>query len=290
MKKAFSLVALLLSGLFLLSSCAMTPTSRNPLSELITEVSTSITINPDTGEERPSGIWDSGTMSRILEAFPDVAISDLTSHSWENMKDYIHPDLRIHPTMMVLNTDLVSMNLCESVEMLLSVEKNTVAAVYRVKGKGLPDALLCILFHNAKQDGEFWVPNGHYYFFPLTGPKRYADFSFVQEGDPIEKLYSIDSSARYDEMQLKEAVNPMPSNLDLDSLSTEEREKYELYWFIKSLTDGVLYVEYNERTRSITKMSFYPTEENTHKINTPYSYTPYSFGIHDASFLTPLFS
>ena len=147
------------------------------------------------------------------------------------------------------------------------------------------DALLCILFHNAKQDGEFWVPNGLYYFFPLTGPKRYADFSFVQEGDPIEKLYSIDSSARYDEMQLKEAVNPMPSNLDLDSLSTEEREKYELYRFTKSLTDGVLYVEYNERTRSITKMSFYPTEENTHKIN-----TPYSFGIHDASFLTPLFS
>ncbi|MBS7263301.1 MAG: hypothetical protein KIG36_06815 [Eubacteriales bacterium] len=326
MKKALSLVSLLLTGLFLLSSCTQTPTptptptlapTPTPTSPFtpglsLTELIMRAGSYPDApifSEGQRIVGWDKGTMNRILEAAPHRTVSELTPYRYKYVKSFTRA--------LIVGSDFLGTSLYYrasfwaneddwDMEMILPVQDDLVALVVRLAEEGFPDVLFCVYYHNASTDyelwyttdDELWYTRNEFFFVPMTGPKSFADFADLQVGDSLEKLYEIDPSARYDRENLKmppfatpasqETVTPSPT-----ATTSSEKPKRLLTQFDKYLTDGILSIVFDLYTDTIYYINFFPSGEN-HVITgfaetaSVKNYAGFSF--HDASFLAPLFS
>jgi hypothetical protein len=149
------------------------------------------------------------------------------------------------------------------------MDEDNISVVYKVSEKDKDPAYAFVIFRRESiNDGtrEEWMKTGEVYF--MNGARSIDDYSTAAIGDPVESLYSIDTSVYYDVM--RKEINQIYWNsllpiVDNDQKGDDDYSSEHYYkvprMICKVLKEGILIIGYNLEDMVVNSIDFYPFEE-----------------------------
>lgn len=202
--------------------------------------------------------WKTGRMEDIVKKDLSMPLKDLPVYSFSKLSWYVGT------RGLVVNTSSIGTSLQwfndvsdTKVDNIQKVDDDHIAVVYRVAEEGYDEAYMFVMFERSIDETksfESWNKTGEAYFF--NDVHSIEDYSDVSVGYPVEKLYEIDKSIKYDVLRKEMSINTL-RNLKPEDISNPDLAKSPRMIF-KLLKDGILTIEYDLENMTVLEKSFYP--------------------------------